>query len=124
MTERNSTNIQKSRYVAGGATEVNQFALEWWERVTLTTDDTDSTYVVEKKAEGRLDLIAQAYLEDSRLWWLVAQYNAILDPFAEVIEGRVLRIPSKSRAQSMLNGKLGGYESTREVPLTSITPIV
>lgn len=124
MTEKNSTNVQKSRYVAGGATEVNQFALEWWERVNLEPDDTDTTYVIESKSEGRLDLIAKAYLDDSRLWWLIAQYNAILDPYNEIIEGRVLRIPSKSRAQSMLNGKLGGYESTREVPLSSITPIV
>lgn len=124
MNEKNSVNMPKSRYVSGGSTETNQFRLEWWERTQLVWNDTDSTYVVEPKSVGRLDLIASAFLGDSHLWWLIAQYNAILDPFNEVTVGRTLRIPSKDHAQSMLGGKLGGYQSTREVPLTNITSIV
>lgn len=124
MAETNSVNLAKSRYVAGGTTEVNTLALEWWERASLAPDSSDTTYVIEAKSEGRLDLIAKAYLDDERLWWLIAQYNALLDPFNECITGRVLRIPTKARAQTMLSGKIGGYDSTREVPLSSITPIV
>ena len=122
--ETNSTLVQNSRYVVGGQTEVNQNALEWWERTAFQIDPSDITYVVEQKSAGRLDLIAQAFLEDHTLWWFIAQFNSILDPFGEIVEGRVLRIPTKERTQSMLNGKLGGYDSTREVPLTNITPIV
>lgn len=122
--ETNSTLSQRSRYVVGGQTEVNQNALEWWERTQFQTAESDTTYVVEKRAEGRLDLVAQAFLDDSSLWWLIAQLNSILDPFGEIVEGRVLRIPTKERVQSMLNGRIGGYDSTREVPLTNITPLV
>jgi len=122
--ETNSTLVQESRYVVGGQTEVNSKALEWWERATFTLDESDTRYVVDKQSAGRIDLIAKAFLGDSNLWWLVAQYNAILDPFAEISEGRVLRIPSQARVQTMLSGKLGGYASTREVPVTNITPIV
>lgn len=122
--EKNSTLVQNSRYVVGGETEVNQTALEWWERTNFTLDSTDVTYTVEAKVEHRLDLIAEAYLGDGSLWWLIAQYNMILDPFAEVTVGRILRIPTPARAKTMLKGKLGGFESTREVPLTNITPIV
>jgi hypothetical protein len=124
MAQTNSTLVQTSRYVAGGATEANARALEWWERSQLVIDDTDRTYTVELKAVGRLDLLAAAYLDDSALWWVIAQYNAILDPVSEIVVGRVLRIPTKERVQTFLNGKLGGYESTREVPLSNITPIV
>lgn len=122
--EKNSTLVQNSRYVVGGETEVNQTALEWWERTVFTLDDSDTTYTVEAKAVGRLDLIAQAYLGDSSLWWLLAQYNMILDPYSEITVGRVLRIPSTARVKTMLKGQMGGYESKREVPLNNVTPIV
>lgn len=122
--EKNSTLIAKSRYVVGGSTEVNSWALEWWERATFTSDASDRQYVVEDKFAGRLDLIAQQLLEDSRLWWFVAQYNSILDPCLEIYPGRILRVPTKDRVQSMLTGRLGGVNSTREVNLTNISPIV
>jgi hypothetical protein len=124
MAETNSTLLKNSRYVAGGITEVNSTALEWWERAQFQGSDTDGSYVVEAKFVGRLDLIAMQFLGDSRLWWVLAQYNAILDPFNEIVTGRVLRVPTTSRVQTMLSGKLGGVKSTREVPLTNISPIV
>ena len=124
MAETNSVLLRNSRYVVGGLTEVNPTALEWWERVTFTADKTDRTYVVEQKFAGRLDLIAALYLDEPRYWWFIAQYNAILDAYSEISVGRLLYIPTKERMQSMLVGKVGGAASTREVPLTNITPIV
>jgi hypothetical protein len=124
MAEKNSTLMAKSRYVSGGVTEVNKAALEWWERASFSADGSDQIYVVEDRYAGRLDLIAALFLEDSKLWWVVAQYNAILDPYNEIFPGRKLRIPTKSRVQTMLTGRLGGVASEREVPLTNISPIV
>lgn len=124
MAEKNSTLNPNSRYVSGGITEVNTKRLEWWERSEFQLSDSDTSYVVERRTAGRIDLIAQAFLGNSHLWWLIAQYNALLDAHAEVYEGRVLRIPSRERAQSMLNGKLGGFDSQREIPLTNIIAIV
>lgn len=124
MAETNSTLLKNSRYVVGGITEVNPYALEWWERVDFQSDDTDLRYIIEAKFEGRLDLIAAQFLGDSRMWWVIAQYNALLDVYNETITGRLLRIPAKARLQSMLSGKLGGIASTREVPLSNISPIV
>jgi hypothetical protein len=120
----NSTLDKNSRYVSGGRTEVNSTALEWWERAVFPLDPSDELFTVDKRSEGRLDLIAHAFLGNSHLWWVIAQYNAILDPQAEISVGRVLRIPQQSRIQNILTGKLGGYASTREVPLSNITPIV
>lgn len=123
--EKNSTLVRTSRYVSGGTTEVNSTAIEWWERARFFTDPTDQTYVVEKRFEGRLDLITAVYLgeQNIRYWWVIAMLNNILDPYTEVTEGTVIYIPSRERLQLMLNGKLGGVPSTREVP-TSIMPIV
>lgn len=125
VMETNSTLVQDSRYVVGGQTEVNNTALEWWERTVFALDESDIIYTVQKSSEGRLDNIAKTFLNDSSYWWVIAQYNAILDPFTEITEGRILRIPTPARLQSMLGaGRLGGYASSREVPLSNITPIV
>ena len=123
MAEKNSTLVRSSRYVSGGTTEVNSRALEWWERKILPINDDDSSYVVEKRFEGRLDLITALYLNEPRYWWIVAQYNNVLDPVAEITEGVILYIPTIDRVKTMLSGTLGGVVSTREVPL-SIFPIV
>jgi len=123
MAETNSTLVRTSRYVSGGVTEVNASALEWWERTVFPVNDDDTSYVVEKKFEGRLDLITAVYLSEPRYWWIVAQYNNILDPYTEVKEGVVIYIPSLERVKLILSGKIGGVSSTREVPL-SILPIV
>ncbi len=121
----NSTQVPGSRYVAGGQTEVNSWALEWWERTKFQISEDDDRYVVERTTAGRLDLIAYAFYDDTHLWWFIAQYNAILDPFAEIVEGRVLRIPKKDRVKLMMSsGLIGGYPSAREVPTNNITPIV
>jgi hypothetical protein len=122
--ETDSTKVQNSRYAVGGQTEVNSTRLEWWERANYTLDESDTLFVVDKNSAGRLDNVAHVFLGDSHLWWFIAQYNAILDVYAEVVIGRVLRIPTQERAQTMLTGKLGGYPSTREIPTTRITPIV
>jgi nucleoid-associated protein YgaU len=124
MATKNSTLVQTSRYVAGGKTEVNTRALEWWERTVFKHDSTDTTYVVDLKTAGRLDIIATVFYNDPALWWFIAQYNSILDVYGEIVVGRVLRIPTKSRVQAMLTGKLGGFASQREVPLTNVTPII
>lgn len=125
MSETNSVKRRNSRYVAGGTTEVGQNTLEWWERTDIPLDNVnDRVYVVERKFEGRIDLIASLFLGEPRNWWVLAQYNSILDPFSEIIEGTTLRIPSSEKVAAILNsGRTGGVDSTREVP-PSILPIV
>lgn len=123
MAELNSVLNRNSRYVSGGQTEVNSTALEWWERISIPVNKDDTVYIVEKRYEGRLDQIAAVYLGEPRYWWVIAQFNNILDPYSEIFEGSVLYIPSIERVKALLSGKTGGYPSQREVPL-SILPIV
>lgn len=123
MAETNSTLVRNSRYVSGGVSEVGVNTIEWWERTAFTTSPDDTAYVVEKRFVGRLDLITTMFLGEPRYWWLVAQYNAILDPYDEITEGRVLYIPTLDRVKLLMTGKTGGVPSTREVPL-AILPVV
>lgn len=118
-----SLDSRKSRYTAGGTTERGDIGIEWWERVVFPLAADDRVYIVEKRFEGRLDWIADLYLEDPKYWWVIAQYNNILDPHAEIIEGVVLRIPTIERTKALLSGTTGGITSKREVP-TAILPIV
>lgn len=44
-----------------------------------------------------LHLIAFRAFGDERLWWVVADFNDILDPMADLVPGTVLRVPSMTR---------------------------
>ncbi|MEM2159678.1 MAG: hypothetical protein QXN55_01835 [Candidatus Nitrosotenuis sp.] len=123
MSEKNSIKLKSSRYVQGGVTEFGSIGLEVWEPKELDLDSTDLEYTVENFYEGRLDLIANAFYKTPRLWWFLAQYNAILDPITEITPGRVLRIPSMERIMMFTSDKIGGLNSTREKG-TILEPVV
>ena len=116
-TVKDSTlNEKNGRYVLGGDTEVSTFALEWWERKTLQKDPTDFAYYMELAYVGRPDLLANAFYGDSNLWWLICQYNNIIDPQTELVEGKLLLMPDPTRLNAILRAdtNVGGIVSTRE----------
>jgi hypothetical protein len=123
MSNSNSLYNKYSRYVGGGTTESANDLIEWWERAVLPASDTDAIYVVENFYEGRLDLIASVFYDEPRWWWILAQYNSILDPFAEVTVGRILLIPAKDRITLMISTKKGGIDSQKQ-PINSISPVI
>lgn len=121
----NSALSRTSRYVSGGTTEVSQGRLEWWERnVFAQNRATDSLYVVEDKTAGRLNTITSMHYGSEDYWWVIAQYNNILDTHDEVQPGVILRIPLKSTVDTLLQGRIGGVPSKREMPAMQIVPIV
>ena len=105
---KNSTFNSSGRYVLGGDTTVNTSFVKWWEKRIFTKDATDIFYVIENKFDARPDLIANAFYEDPTMWWFICQYNAILDPETEIIEGVTLRLPTPSRIQQYKNGRVIG----------------
>ncbi len=120
----NSLFSNTSRYVHGGVSETQNKRIEWWERTIFPSDLTDTVYTVENVYEGRLDLISAVFYGETRYWWLIAQYNNILDPFSEVMPGRKLLIPTKERLMIMLTGSQGGTQSQRELTPTVPSVIV
>jgi hypothetical protein len=123
MANSNSVFNRFSRYVGGGATEIADNKIEWWERIIFSTDPSDTEYVVDSFYEGRPDLISVAFYGEPRYWWVITQYNNIIDPIGEIVPGRVLRIPAKDRLELMVNTKQGGYASTKQ-SVNTITPVI
>jgi hypothetical protein len=116
-TLQNSTyNAKNGRYTLGGTTEVSSWAMEWWNQNTLTSDPSDIVYYVEKKYVGRPQFLGYIFYGDVGLWWVIMMYNGILDPFAEIIEGKLLNIPLLQRVKANMfssNISPGGIASTR-----------
>jgi len=110
-------NTATGRYVFGGTTEVSAATIEWWSKNNIVPDPTDLVYFFEKKYEGRPDMLGYVFYGDSGLWWVITQYNAILDPFVELVEGQILLIPTLARVKAQLfsaNTTVGGVPSTRK----------
>lgn len=105
-------NVENGRYVLGGVTEVSVATIEWWSRNQLKRDPTDIVYFFEKKYEGRPDMLGYVFYGDPGLWWLICQYNSILDPETELVEGTVLIIPTKKRINEF-KSVVGGVATTR-----------
>lgn len=113
---KNSAFNPTGRYVLGGTTEVSPWALEWWDRVTPKSDPSDLVYYVEKKYESQPRRLGMLFYGDEEAWWVICQYNGILDPISELVEGKRLIIPLKSRLPKdffVTNKQIGGTQSTR-----------
>jgi hypothetical protein len=68
-------------------------------------------------------MISSVFYNEPRWWWVIAQYNNILDPVAECTAGRILLIPAKERLALMLSTRQGGNASTKQ-PINTISPVV
>lgn len=108
-------NNKNGRYVIGGSTEVSAGMIEWWSKNNISHDPTDLVYFFEKKYEGRPDMLGYLFYGDVGLWWIICQYNNIINPFDELVEGTILLIPMLSRVKSLFNPKtkVGGIATTR-----------
>lgn len=115
---------KNSRYTNGGTTEIDGNFASWWERTTFSSDVSDVEYTLERRYEGRPDMLASVLYGDSSLWWVILQYNHILDINTEFVAGTILTIPTADRVQKdFLNGKTGGVASTAISPPV-VLPIV
>ena len=122
LSEQESLNLKNSvynakngRYVIGGSTEVSAGMIEWWSKNKNSHDPTDLVYFFEKKYEGRPDMLGYLFYGDVGLWWVICQYNNIINPFDELVEGAILLIPLLSRIKQeyMQTASIGGNISTR-----------
>jgi len=54
------------------------------------------SYTIQSEDQGRPDRISQKVYGTSDYDWLILYYNGILDPFKELVVGKVIRIPDLS----------------------------
>ena len=87
--KNSAANQDNGRYTRGGNTEIVNDKLGWWDKKMIQVDPSDIVYVMESKYEGRPDLLGFVFYNDTKLWWIICQYNGILDPMNELKEGKV-----------------------------------
>lgn len=62
------------------------------ERINIDQRNDDMTYSV--IAGDDLRTVAHKIYDDARLYWVIAEYNGIIDPFEPLPTGLLLRCPS------------------------------
>ena len=69
-----------------------------WSRIQELKDAQESfnfkEHTVVSSELGCLDILAQYYYNNERLWWVIAAFNNIIDPVREMYVGQKLKIPS------------------------------
>lgn len=77
------------------ATEENQNYLDILNPRTLTAEDDDETYIIERTYAYRPDLLAFDLYGTPRLWWVFAQRNPdqIEDPIYDFKPGVQIQLP-------------------------------
>jgi nucleoid-associated protein YgaU len=65
------------------------------DKIDTSFRDGDIDYVV--KDSFKLTDIAMSLYNDARLWWIIAEFNDIIDPFKKIDAGTILRCPSLRR---------------------------
>lgn len=105
-----SVDTKNSRYVHGGDSYMsNSDMLTWWDRKAIEPADDDIEVTVNPAYAGSPWLISYDLYGDPALLWVVMMANNIIDPDTEIVEGVVLKVPSKIRVMtSILTQKVGG----------------
>jgi len=78
-------------------TEVKSTYLDMFKPRTLTVEDDDQSYTIERTYAYRPDLLAYDLYGTPRLWWVFAQRNPdqIEDPIYDFKLGVTVKLPKK-----------------------------
>jgi len=101
--DKTSLAKRNSRMLNGGTTEIKGNKLGWWERRDLRKDtSTDIRIKIPEIFSGRPDLLAFRVYKRPNLFWLILQYNNIVDLEEEFVTGKEIVLPSVDRTLSSL----------------------
>tara|TARA_B100001057_G_C22851875_1_gene951264 strand:- start:2472 stop:2771 length:300 start_codon:yes stop_codon:yes gene_type:complete len=86
------------------ATEENNISLDFFVPRTITAEDDDISYTIDRIYAYRPDLLAFDLYGNPRLWWVFAQRNpdSIEDPIYDFAPGVVIQLPKLSNLQKDL----------------------
>ena len=85
-------------------TTENDISLDIFTPRTITAEDDDQTYTIERTYAYRPDLLAYDLYGSPRLWWVFAQRNPdeIEDPIYDFKPGVTIQLPKKENISSDL----------------------
>ena len=86
------------------ATEQSDINLDIMTPRTITAEDDDVTYTIDKVYAYRPDLLAYDLYDTPRLWWVFAQRNpdVIEDPIYDFTPGKTIQLPKLANLQDDL----------------------
>jgi hypothetical protein len=61
-----------------------------------------NTVTVNSGFEANLPALAEKYMGDQNMWWILLQYNGLIDPIHDIRIGQVLKIPDRTSLISYL----------------------
>lgn len=78
--------------------------MELWDRPAELEEMIQNAdkYLVKASDVGRLDLIADRYYDDVRLWWVIAAVNNFMDPITDMHSGQQIYIPDSLSVSKMV----------------------
>lgn len=95
--------IDLNQYLVGSSPYDNAYALKYSDgeysletRTPMIVTSKDDIQHTVKEGET-LQNLSFRYYKDSGKWYIIAEANGILNPFKELTEGLILRIPSYAR---------------------------
>jgi alpha-L-fucosidase len=85
-------------------TSQNKISLDIFQPRTLTAEDDDILYTIDRVYAYRPDLLAYDLYGTPRLWWVFAQRNpdVIEDPIYDFAPGRTIQLPKLSNLKNNL----------------------
>jgi len=102
---KNSLSKKYSRMLNGGTVEIVGDKYGWWERRDMEKDVAgDIKVTINEIFHKKPHLVSYYYYQTPTLFWLILQYNNIVDIDEEFIRGRVITVPEKYRALTELAG--------------------
>jgi hypothetical protein len=70
---------------------------------------------VDASTESNLPLLAEQYLGDQYLWWILLDYNGLVDPIEDIYPGKLLNIPDRRAVIALLDQQQNQGTSTNVV---------
>jgi len=85
-------------------TAENNISLDFLNPRTITAEQDDIAYTIDRTYAYRPDLLAYDLYGTPRLWWVFAQRNpdVIEDPIYDFAPGRVIQLPKASNLKNDL----------------------
>jgi len=98
---------RNSRYVDSDLiTENDVKFFSIWTRIKEIKTSTESInfleHTIQQSEVGCLDILADRYYNNQRLWWYIAAFNNIINPIEDMFVGQTLKIPSLTYLQTFL----------------------
>jgi hypothetical protein len=82
-----------SRYIKGGSVDETGF----WSRSIFVKSPDDLNITISKKYARKPELLAYDLYGSAGLMWFVLQYNDIINPYLEFVEGKAITLPTPIR---------------------------